>query len=775
MVTNTEQINQLPADARPISFFEHKRDNVPKPVVLSLEQLKQWPPLVAPPAEWDSKQQKWNKPPGLALWSPATYLPGVTRGNANVHAAYLFALDLDSGPLNGVTIGDEATAKLIASLSQGPRVCLQTTYNHTPQLPRYRVTWCLSRPVNAEEYQRLWFLAQGWIVGILGPDFKKALDPQTKDPHRPYYVPAVPNAEALAWYRSELLGSGELNVDGWLAEPAAPATPHASLVTAAEFEALRAAKMAAPSKGLRLPLGADPSEWFAHICQTHTPAVHGDSGHSTLLSLANYGVVGLELAPDEAAEIAWAHYNDRCDPPWEDHERRDFDRKFTEAKPRGDALPGYLLTQTYAQNDNANSAVAAAAVSSDDEDDALWNELVAGPTIEARPEAIVDGLDLYDGCTTGIAGLPHTGKTPTSMLLAFCIANGQDWLGRTTRRRPVIYLNFEKGAAAIRKRARIASGLGLDPMSVHLVNASDKGLMLNNRAGAIEKITRLVKRLRKTAGETPFIFVDTLANSVTGLSHNENEYLDPLRDMVSAVRQLAPCPVAVLMHCKKSLLENEPPKQGDVEGSVQIVAYCDAVIGLYKPHADKPSVIRMVPVRSDREDREPITFEWHGDQEAPLTCTAIDNDDRQSAQRGDRKRTQSQRDSEALAKLSRTVESSPDDMTWDIDQLKTAAGCNSNERPVLDAFNFARKTLLEGNKIADVKSGRKQGYRKVSVREVIAHREDLQRSAARVTRNEAMIHEWKDDTAAGPPRLPIALPGRPPSPFAGGFEPPTQA
>lgn len=76
------------------------------------------------------------------------------------------------------------------------------------------------------------------------------------------------------------------------------------------------------------------------------PAIRGQGGHATLLTLANVLVHGFCLNPSEAADFAWERYNPKCSPPWTDAERSDFDRKFTEAadkppdKPRGWLLNG---------------------------------------------------------------------------------------------------------------------------------------------------------------------------------------------------------------------------------------------------------------------------------------------------------------------------------------------------------------------------------------------------------------------------------------------------
>lgn len=103
------------------------------------------------------------------------------------------------------------------------------------------------------------------------------------------------------------------------------------------------------------PRGVAPIDHAVKICGTHEPAVEGDDGHGTLLSLARALVWGLKIEPTDAADLAWSTYNPRCAPPWTDDERRDFDRKFVEAsKPFADLEPGYLLPGARKRTKTAN-------------------------------------------------------------------------------------------------------------------------------------------------------------------------------------------------------------------------------------------------------------------------------------------------------------------------------------------------------------------------------------------------------------------------------------
>jgi hypothetical protein len=68
------------------------------------------------------------------------------------------------------------------------------------------------------------------------------------------------------------------------------------------------------------------------------PSVSGQGGHDAALWAARVVVLGFDLGPDVGFELLWAHWNDRCTPPWSEKELR---HKCSEAhvvpfdKPRG--------------------------------------------------------------------------------------------------------------------------------------------------------------------------------------------------------------------------------------------------------------------------------------------------------------------------------------------------------------------------------------------------------------------------------------------------------
>ena len=79
-------------------------------------------------------------------------------------------------------------------------------------------------------------------------------------------------------------------------------------------------------------------------------AVQGFQGHAKLFWACQCMVNGLRLSDADALQLLWGFYNPKCSPPWDytdDAERRDFERKVTEARknPPRDYAVGWLIEE----------------------------------------------------------------------------------------------------------------------------------------------------------------------------------------------------------------------------------------------------------------------------------------------------------------------------------------------------------------------------------------------------------------------------------------------
>jgi hypothetical protein len=144
----------------PLSTFESKDDNKPA------HHEMRWQVFARRLCRYDERPNK----DGLA-WSPVTYLPDTTRGKANVDAVHALVLDVDHAPLP-------------LDLLEEREYVAHTTFQHTPEAPRWRVVLPLERSVSGADWPGFWLRANAFFGGCV--------DPATKDSSRIFYLPSCP-------------------------------------------------------------------------------------------------------------------------------------------------------------------------------------------------------------------------------------------------------------------------------------------------------------------------------------------------------------------------------------------------------------------------------------------------------------------------------------------------------------------------------------------------------------------------------------------------------
>ena len=103
-----------------------------------------------------------------SLWSPVSYLPDTTRGNANVAHVNCIVFDMDSAGFDHARL-------------DGIEYYAYTTWSHTDNDPHWHLVVPLSRPIAASVWSEYWlrFCEELNIVA----------DPATKDPARVFFMP----------------------------------------------------------------------------------------------------------------------------------------------------------------------------------------------------------------------------------------------------------------------------------------------------------------------------------------------------------------------------------------------------------------------------------------------------------------------------------------------------------------------------------------------------------------------------------------------------------
>jgi P4 family phage/plasmid primase-like protien len=148
----------------PVAFFRHKADKVPACETVSLDKL------IAGLSTFKERAEKDGR-----LWSPTLYKDGTTRANENVEAISCLVLDMDGGfdPQDFLESWREWT------------YVVHSSYSSTPEHPKWRAVFPLSRLVPAEQWEEVWArLVQALSYGIA--------DPARKDAAGMYFTPSHP-------------------------------------------------------------------------------------------------------------------------------------------------------------------------------------------------------------------------------------------------------------------------------------------------------------------------------------------------------------------------------------------------------------------------------------------------------------------------------------------------------------------------------------------------------------------------------------------------------
>lgn len=114
---------------------------------------------------------------------------GNRRALSRVEQVFALTLDFDQG---------DTTLRQAARLLPGVSGVAYTTFSHTIECPKLRVVYLLSRPVDAIEYEHLWYWAARTITKI-----GHVLDESARDASRFWYLPSHPPGAPYEWRELE--------------------------------------------------------------------------------------------------------------------------------------------------------------------------------------------------------------------------------------------------------------------------------------------------------------------------------------------------------------------------------------------------------------------------------------------------------------------------------------------------------------------------------------------------------------------------------------------
>lgn len=289
-------------------FTELFKADVAEQMDVPWERVLKW--LEAKPTK------RWTeKCPG---WSPVIYEPA-HRAKENIKQVFGLVLDYDK----------KAAFDTVAQLWANFYGLVYTTKSHNIDRHRVRVVLPLSRPVVAEEYDRLWIWADRQAKNV-----DLVTDGGAKDASRFWYEPTIPDGND---WRAQRLTGNPLDVDATLPQ--------------AELPQLRVLK----AKLITADIKVDRArKYLAKI----PAAVSGDAGHLQTWNAVSHVMIGFDLDADTTMSLIAGDYNPRCDPPWSEKELL---HKIHDVAQRSTRDRGYLLqerTPIYSTQDAADRAPA---------------------------------------------------------------------------------------------------------------------------------------------------------------------------------------------------------------------------------------------------------------------------------------------------------------------------------------------------------------------------------------------------------------------------------
>jgi hypothetical protein len=157
-----------------ISVFRGARDNAPKAASFA------WPEFVDAllPHEFKAPDSKL----ACDAFSPASYPPDVTRGNANVEALSMFVADLDGVPDGVLEVFGQAVER------HGWACLMHSTWSNARKPNCVRAILPFSRPVEPDEWPEVYEAINAALGGYS--------DPACKDPSRLYFGAFAPDEPA---------------------------------------------------------------------------------------------------------------------------------------------------------------------------------------------------------------------------------------------------------------------------------------------------------------------------------------------------------------------------------------------------------------------------------------------------------------------------------------------------------------------------------------------------------------------------------------------------
>jgi hypothetical protein len=220
-----------------------------------------------------------------AGWAPVQFDPP-TRVDAHAQSICMLVLDFDKG---------DSIEAITAAWGQYQGI-LHSTRSYTPECPRFRASFQLSRPVLPDEFPILWRWAEKKCL-----EAKLTIDQSAKNIGRFWYQPG----KGKHAYIARRIQGDPINPD--IVIPAHRAIQHG--------EQLKRDQQAPISVAM-----SEREKRARQYARKLPGAISGQGGHRTAWSAVLHVVRGFDLDEATGLRVLEDEYNHRCEPPWSERE-----------------------------------------------------------------------------------------------------------------------------------------------------------------------------------------------------------------------------------------------------------------------------------------------------------------------------------------------------------------------------------------------------------------------------------------------------------------------
>ncbi len=333
------------------------------------------------------------------------------------------------------------------------------------------------------------------------------------------------------------------------------------------------------------------------------PAIDGQGGSKTTMSVARSILWGFDLTVDRAFDLLWSHYNPRCQGPWSEKDlRRKCEQVEGTPDPKGRPR-GYLADQPNPRWDGTppRSATAQqAGEATPAPDDAPI--IVRASQVEPRQLAWLWPGRLPAGKLVTFAGPGGTGKTFALLDISARITRGADWPDGQPGGDPksVLFISSEDDPAdtLVPRLIEVEADLQRVGFLVAEVNAS----------WCLQRMDTL-RRAIAELGDVGMIVIDPPTSYLGGADDHKNSELRQVLHPLSLLAGEIGCTIVLNTHVNKGT-SSDLSAAGRIMGSVAWVNAVRAVYLLVRDPDDSSGERRLFAQVKCNLAKEPSTLAY---------------------------------------------------------------------------------------------------------------------------------------------------------------------